>query len=329
MYKISFFFRYTFSGHRGTFYISDVNFSLDVSRDEKRALENFFHMFLLQKFTQDDFYNICDVPRKEILWKFFLSIKVILPDEIKNLVDTVLMARIPYNPSILCDIPSSSQIKQIYMDRFSIQENTHMVQSNGEIFRILKKRKTSRKYQCSKLCLEEVQYLCQCAYGNSFIEKTFIWIDCMHKTTPSGGGFFSSKIYFFAFGTNHIDVYIFDGEALRPYKHITDKQSFLSWVLLESVELDLERATGFILITADLQFSWKKYGAKSVPLALLEGWHISQNFVLACIEMWYGTCELWGIIEDNLLSFCAVKEYDIFVNVIVFGKCNYENAAWQ
>ena len=319
MYKISFFFKYAIYKNNCVFYICENSFSLKLDIWEKEKLEKFFYNFLTKNFDENTFYEVCDFFRKETFWRFFTKTGIFILENDLNFTETLLLVSLLINPSPLYKNLNSKNIQQIYKKRFFQKENKKIIKNNWIILDLLKNRKTYRKYKKSDLNLEEIKYLCQCSYWNIYVENK-LWNEIIHKTTPSWWWFFPCKIVFFAFGQDFIDKYIFDGIDLIFQEHIWDKQQFLQDVFIYNPELDFINSSWFLVVLADLRFISQKYWAKSYSLVLLEWWHISQNFIFASLEKWYWTCEIGWVFEKNLLSYCNVWKYNIFINSILFWK---------
>lgn len=319
MYKISIFFRYTFRNNIFTFYLLDKSFSLNTSLDEKISLENFFDTFLFKDFSKNDFLKYCNFERSLLFFKFFEKTNIFLLKKLNNISDILILSKITYNPSILWNNCTEEEIEEIYKNRFSIYENKNIVKNDWRIFNILKNRKTYRQYEKSKINIDEIEYLCQCAYWNIWNDENY-WNKIIHKTTPSWWWFFSSKILFLSFKNKDIEKYFFDWEKLIFEEIIRNKDKILKEMIISNSDFDFENAIWLIVIVSDIKFSWKKYWAKSIPLSLLEGWHISQNFILASEEKWYWTCELGWIFEEKILKYCKTWKYEFFVNSILFWK---------
>lgn len=328
MYKISIFFRYTISKYTFTFYLLDKSFSLNVNQNEKISLEFFFDEFIFKNFSKKDFLKYCNFERALLFFKFFEKISIFILKESNNISDILSLLKITYNPSILWNNCTEKEIKEIYKNRFSICENKNIVQTSWKIFNILKNRKTYRQYEKSKINIEEIEYLCQCAYWNIWTDENY-WNIVTHKTTPSWWWFFSSKIFFLAFQDKYIEKYFFDGEKLIFKESISNKDKILYETIIPNPSLDFKNAVWLIIIVSDIEFSWKKYWAKSIPLTLLEGWHISQNFIFASEEKWYWTCEIGWIFEEKILTYCKTWKYEVFINSILFWKKSKNEGSFE
>lgn len=320
MYKFSLFFQFVFRDFQLIILFPENRYTLSIDIQETDSLERFFYHFLDKTFFEQDYYKYCQFPRAEKFFQFFLKVKAFNKLDLQNISDTRLLSRLSYNPSVLDNFPNDEQIRNIYQERFLLPENKNIIERQEWIvFDLLKNRKTYRKYKKSTFNKQEIIYILQCAYGNIFVENSFGNI-VVHKTSPSGGWFFPLKIYFFQFANNSVELFHFDGVDVLKTEKIFDKNTFLQESIIMNTQLDFENCTGFVVIAANMKFVRQKYGARSYPLVLLEGGHISANFILASIEKWYGTCELGWVFEEKILEYCGLNDNYIFINSILFWK---------
>lgn len=321
MYKFSIFFQFIFRDEKLIILFPENRYSLKINQEEQQKLEKFFYNFLDKNFSQKDYETFCDFDRYKQIFTFLLKIQVFSLIEEQTIFDTLILSKISYNPSILDNFPNFEKIKNIYKKRFSQKENKNIINNqNGVVLDLLKNRKTYRKYKKSIFNLDEIRYLLQCSYWNIFLENNF-WNQIIHKTVPSGWWFFALKIYFFLFFDEKVELFCFDWVDLFSVGKKFDKKIFLQDCIIYNPDLDFDNCTWFVVILADIDLVVQKYSVKSYPLLLLEWWHISQNFVLASIEKWYGTCELWWVFEEKLLQYCQIDDKKmIFINSILFWK---------
>lgn len=320
MYKLSIFFQYKIEDNILFILISDKSFQLSITWKESIDLQSFFNKVFGRAFSLRDYNNICRFKRSEKIFLFLVHIKAIFEVQKGSIEELLHWVKLTYNPSFLTNFLEQEQINSIYKKRFSIKENKKLVHQSWTILNLLKTRKTYRQYSYSKFDKRNMEYIFQCAYGNTFIEKNS-WNIVPHKTVPSGWWFFSLLLFFIRFEESNVILYKFDWVQLKKLKNLWDKKVFLENAILKNPDLDFINASWLCIVFWNLKFSSKKYWPKALSLILLEWWHISQNFVLGCLEKKYWTCELWGVFERYLLKSCWFKDKQhIFVNAILFWK---------
>lgn len=147
------------------------------------------------------------------------------------------------------------------------------------------------------------------------------WFTFTHKTTPSWWAFYTLNVYFFRFNKSDISLLKYDWYDFILLQNNISKNELIDKLIISKENFDIDNAIWFICIFSNLEFVAKKYWAKAHQLTLLEWWHISQNFVLAWIEKWYWTCELWWVYENNIIEILWLDwSKNLFINAILFWK---------
>lgn len=318
MFKISILFQYKFQGLSWFFYLWTKQYTLSFTEKEISELRLFFDTYIGEVFEEENFQSIVTSSRRDLIFSFFLETNIFLDSSKKsNKYEMVNIANLTYNPSIVTTWSNKNENFLLCKKQHELRNQNKLITQNGKLFSLLKNRKTLRTYSKSDVNNTELLYLFHCMYWN-ITKVKFGDYDFVHKTTPSWGAFYPLEIFYINFSKNQLLK--FDGYTINFVKDLSEDFNINDYIVKNDL-LDLNNSIGIVFILADISLMSQKYWIKTYPLCLLEGWHASQNFVLACEELWYWNCELWWVWEENIIKLCTSKGGNsIFVNAILFWK---------
>ncbi len=319
MYKFSVFFQYKVTNNKIVILLWTKEYNLTLNSNEIKTIINFINTYLGLEFSKNDFTSFTELDISEKLFSFFLKINAIISID-NNISEINNWAKLTYNPNILSYSITPDEANILCNNQHKLWNKNLLTQQSWIIFDLLNKRKSYRKYVKNNFDEKEIKYLFDCMYWN-IRQINYEWFTFIHKTSPSWGAFYSLNIYFFRFNENSISVLKYDWYDFILLQENISKDDFIDKTIISQENFDIKNAIWFICIFSNLEFIAKKYWAKAHQLTLLEWWHISQNFVLAGLEKWYWTCELWWVYENNIIDILWLDwSTNLFINAILFWK---------
>lgn len=187
-------------------------------------------------------------------------------------------------------------------------------------FEYLRKRVSSRTY--SKLIeISLIKDILRVGYGITNVDSKGL----KHRTTPSAGCFYPLLPYYLDFTSR--DLYKFDGINLIKVKNqkisenLDYEDSIFRPKLVENIEL--EKATGVIIVCANIKDVCWKYGPRGYIFTLLESGHLLQNLCNAATVWGVGLCEIGWVDGKKVLDYVGLKKKsDIYILSAVVGGIN-------
>jgi hypothetical protein len=141
-------------------------------------------------------------------------------------------------------------------------------------------RSSTRRFSGEKLPIDEL---------SAILETTYFKSNLGHRPVPSGGAFYPLQFFYLQ---NKKECLLHHFPSSTP--SLTSKVGLcITDYVLSDDQIDWEQSDGLLFIFADLQFSSKKYGYKSLRLAYLEAGHCAQNiYLMAEKDKKLGVCEI-------------------------------------
>ncbi|NVO10663.1 MAG: SagB/ThcOx family dehydrogenase [Bacteroidales bacterium] len=213
-----------------------------------------------------------------------------------------------------------------YKKFFSFDDSKNeSVVSNANIFDLISKRRSIRKFAKYPITKPELYSLCHYSYGvhdRQKIRELEIGEWC-YRAVPSGGALYPLEIY----------IVLFDSEfepGLYHYRpdingvELLEKGNFyhsLKDQIKAEPVVDLKNSSGVFLISSIYERNMIKYGDRGYRFILQEVGHVGMNFSLVCEAIGLGSCMVGGYFDNDVNSFIGLDgTSEAIQSVIVFGK---------
>jgi SagB-type dehydrogenase family enzyme len=201
--------------------------------------------------------------------------------------------------------------------RSGIKKSNNEQRKAGYLIDLLNERFSCREFSTFTITFQHLAFILQesCGFG---LNK--------HRTIGSGGAFYPIEIWGGVFDIKQKEMYnaLFHFNPYTNSIEILNKKSNLREIMKEVVPGDygaLEHASLILIPVCNLKFSSQKYEDFAFQLAMIESGMISQNIVLASIEMGLQTLIIGGLHEFELIDLLKLKFPAEFpVMAIAVGK---------
>lgn len=221
---------------------------------------------------------------------------------------------------------------------FKIYPSTQIIQFEenedpfieDNLLKVIKNRKSIRKFKKYKISLKELYYILHYSYGITRSAPIYglqkgKWY---YRMVPSAGALYPLEIY----------IVILNGEIkkglyhYRPDKNCLEKiktGSFvntLNGIIFAEPNVKLFDASIIIIITAIFERVLIKYGDRGYRFILMETGFVSQNISLICEALGLGSCMIGGYLDDEVNKFLEVDGLtESALNIIIIGKPDDRN----
>lgn len=189
-----------------------------------------------------------------------------------------------------------------------------MLNSEG-LFKILAKRKSTRKFSKKGISLNEISKLLY--YSCGVIEVPENDWNISRRAYPSAGARYPLEAYLVAFNTEKISQGIYHYNIKNHSLELLLKQDVRN-LFEEFVDQEwLKDAGVIIVITAVLSRSLIKYGERAYRYCLIEAGHIAQNIYLATTALHLNCCAIGGFNDEAINKILDLDSYNEFTLYIL------------
>ncbi|MBT0553057.1 SagB family peptide dehydrogenase [Riemerella anatipestifer] len=259
-------------------------------------------------------YNISKF-RGSIALDYMLNSKF-TPLKIKKLSSIVTKF---YHPFILS---RAAQPYKRYEDKKKFSFDGYKSPKEKNIFSVIKKRKSTKKYEKKEISIQEIYYILHYSYGimrMDYVEG----IPWHFRPIPSPGGLFSSEVYLLLLNS-HMPKGLYH---YRPDINSVEliKEGDFSDFVIKSCGIDpyiesIDTISGVIFTTTLIERLYTKYSERSYRFMLLEVGFLAQNISLISEALDIGTCMVGGYIDDEINEFIGIDGLlETIQNVMVIG----------
>jgi SagB-type dehydrogenase family enzyme len=160
----------------------------------------------------------------------------------------------------------------------------------------------------------------------SRVEKTELadksLMDVRFRTYPSAGGLFPCESYVMPIAVRGLPTGVYHYNPIEHSVATLDPEAGLDrFKRAFFVPDSLDEAAAIVVLTAVLDRSVRKYGARGYRFALLEAGHLSQNLCLAATELGLNCCPWGGYYDEEVLELVRPRESEVVAAVLlVSGK---------
>lgn len=189
--------------------------------------------------------------------------------------------------------------------KFYLNDYENNIERN--LFKLLKERKSTKKYQRHSISLNELFFLMRYSYGinRKEVVNDVIW---KFRPIPSGGGGFSSEVY----------VCILNGQIPQGLYHYQPDDNSLEFILkgdhLEVIKemsgtepyINSDDLSCIIFITSIIERLYIKYGERSYRFMLLEVGFLAQTISLLSEAIGLGSCIVGGYQDSKIEEYIGI-----------------------
>jgi SagB-type dehydrogenase family enzyme len=201
------------------------------------------------------------------------------------------------------DWASKPKIYKIYPDAEKVAL-PQPVGSDMTLDKIIKKRKSMRRFSSEPLSPEHLSYLLWSSTGIQRIEN-----DYEFRTVPSAGALYPIETYVMPNNVSDIQKGIY---------HYSIRDNFLETIKLGDFATKMaEAALGQVMVrdaqavfiwTAVLERSKWKYKQRAYRYFYLDCGHIGQNLALAAVSLGLGSCQIGALFDEEVNSLIDIDE---------------------
>lgn len=194
------------------------------------------------------------------------------------------------------------------------------------LFEVIKKRRSIRKYTNRKISLSQLSTLLYFSLGITSVKKYKIRnmkIFEVLRSWPSGGGLYPLDVYLIPLNVEKLSlgVYFYNiDHSLSLVRSIKNKNIVYSLFDKNVLEIvDIDKSSLLVFIVGSFWRSRLKYGVRAYRYVLQESGHVAQNFYLVSTALKLGACAIGGFIDDNvnkILGIDGISESCVYSLVI-------------
>jgi len=190
--------------------------------------------------------------------------------------------------------------------------------SDSEFVRILKARRTHRRFSNQHVTLEAVAQLLALVWGVTGYLHSGVFGKLLHKTSPSGGARHPGEVYLMALRVKGLRRGLYHYDAAHHYiKTISTKATPARAALYCARQDYVKDAAALFLMTAVFpRTMWKYHFARAYRVVLLDAGHLCQTFCL--VATWLGlapfcTAALKDTLIEEDLGIDGIRESVLYV----------------
>lgn len=180
-----------------------------------------------------------------------------------------------------------------------------------DLIKVLSERESCRSFSKKDIPRAKILTLCHAGYSK---------LSTGHVTVPSAGGLYPLTLYV---------VVPRDMSDIRAgyYKYVPAENNLLLAKDDPDMEMikfcfnneDMVENTIQIIITADVDSVAYKYGNRAYRFCLIETGHVAQNITIAATEMYLGTCEMGGVLDEPIRDEIPMERNEMPLLGMVIG----------
>lgn len=179
------------------------------------------------------------------------------------------------------------------------------------LFQVLAERESCRHFLEKNISHAQILTLCEAGYSK---------LSTGHVTVPSAGGLYPLSIYVIV-PRDMDDIargyYLYDPAKNELLIHEDEPDMEMIKFCFNNEDM-LENSIQ-IVIAADVDSVAYKYGNRAYRFCLIETGHVAQNITIAATEMYLGTCEMGGLLDEPTKNELTMMENEMPLLGMVVG----------
>jgi SagB-type dehydrogenase family enzyme len=189
---------------------------------------------------------------------------------------------------------------------------------DSEFIRVLKARKTHRRFSKQAVTLEAISQLLSLVWGVTGYVYSSVFGELVHKTSPSGGARHPGEVYVMALHVKGLSQGLYHYHPARHYlKRIsTNATRDRAWLYCARQDYVRNAAALFLMTAVFRRTMWKYHLARAYRVVLLDAGHLCQTFCL--VATWLGlapfcTAALKDTLIEEDLAIDGIRESVLYV----------------
>jgi SagB-type dehydrogenase family enzyme len=189
---------------------------------------------------------------------------------------------------------------------------------DSEFIRVLKARKTHRRFSNQEVTLEAISQLLSLVWGVTGYLYSSLFGKLLHKTSPSGGARHPGEVYVMALRVKGLSPGLYHYHPAHHYlKRIsTNATRDRAWLYCARQDYVRNAAALFLMTAVFRRTMWKYHLARAYRVVLLDAGHLCQTFCL--VATWLGlapfcTAALKDTLIEKDLAIDGIRESVLYV----------------
>ena len=189
---------------------------------------------------------------------------------------------------------------------------------DSEFIRVLKARKTHRRFSKQQVTLEAVSQLLSLVWGVSGYLHSALFGKLLHKTSPSGGARHPGEVYLMALRVKGLSPGLYHYHPAHHHltRISTNATRERAWLYCARQDYVRNAAALFVMTAVFRRSMWKYHLARAYRAVLLDAGHLCQTFCL--VATWLGlapfcTAALKDTLIEEDLGIDGIRESVLYV----------------
>lgn len=196
-----------------------------------------------------------------------------------------------------------------------LSKDLNISEQNGELEKLLIKRRTTRDFSQEKISFETLSNL---LFYSAGISTDRVDLDKVKRTYPSAGARYPIELYLLSHSIEDIEKGLYHYNVRDNNLELMLKKD-LSKFTQKIMHLNSIPAA-IIVLTSVISRSEIKYNVNSYRFSLLEAGHIGQNISLLCEKYNMGCCAIGGFDNNRISRLLDLTEEEIPLYLFAIGK---------
>ena len=177
---------------------------------------------------------------------------------------------------------------------------------------VLAERESCRNFSSDGITRAKILTLCRAGYG---------MLSTGHVTVPSAGGLYPLSLYVIVpKDMKEISMGYYEYDPGRDALLIHEDEPDMEQIKFCFNNEEMIDDTIQIIISADVDSVAYKYGNRAYRFCLIEAGHVAQNITIAATEMYLGTCEMGGLLDQSIKNEIPMQSNETPLLGIVVGR---------
>ena len=176
---------------------------------------------------------------------------------------------------------------------------------------VLAERESCRNFSSDGITRAKILTLCRAGYS---------MLSTGHVTVPSAGGLYPLSLYVIVpKDMKEISMGYYEYDPGRDALLIHEDEPDMEQIKFCFNNEEMIDDTIQIIISADVDSVAYKYGNRAYRFCLIEAGHVAQNITIAATEMYLGTCEMGGLLDQSIQNEIPILPNEIPLLGMVVG----------
>jgi len=193
------------------------------------------------------------------------------------------------------------------------------------IWSLLKRRRSARAFGAESIPLGDLARVLRASAGitgtvpipkTNGLEQTF-------RSYPSAGAQYALESYFVSFEAGKGSVYHYEPrqDCLRVFPQTISQEQF---VRRAAIQEELRETPVYVVVTAMMERTLKKYGERGYRFVWMETGHLAQNLLLTAAALGLGACPLGRFLDDEVKQTLGIDDREEVLYLIAMGRPKHE-----